>query len=136
MPDSLRLSRAQLDTIVTHAVACRPEEACGVLAGDGNGLVRRVYPMENAEHSETFYLMDSQEQFRVFDEIEEEGLELVGIFHSHPCSPAFPSAHDRELAFYPDAAYLIVSLMNREPECHAFTIVDGDSREIDIMVES
>ena len=135
MPGSLRLSQAQLDTIIEHARACKPEEACGVLAGDGDGTVRRVFPMENAEHSQTFYLMDSQEQFRVFDEIERGALELVAIFHSHPHSPAFPSARDRELAFYPDAVYLIVSLMNQDPDWHAFRIVDGDCREIDILVE-
>ena len=107
-----------------------------MLAGDSKGMVRRVFPMENSEHSEVFYLMDSEEQFRVFDEIERAGLELVGIFHSHPHSPAFPSADDRELAFYPEAAYLIVSLMDADPVCHAFSIVDGNMREIDIMVES
>ncbi|MCL4473463.1 MAG: M67 family metallopeptidase [Actinobacteria bacterium] len=135
MAESLRLSPAQLETIIGHALACRPEEACGVLAGNSEGRVLRVFLMENAEHSEVFYQMDSEEQFRVFDEMEREALDLVAIFHSHPHSPAFPSDHDRELAFYPDAAYLIVSLMNSEPECHAFRIVEGNTREIDIFME-
>jgi proteasome lid subunit RPN8/RPN11 len=135
MPDSLRLSRAQLETVIGHARACRPEEACGLLAGDGNGTIRRVFLMENAEHSQTFYVMDSEEQFRVFDEMEREGLELVAIFHSHPHSPAYPSMRDLELAFYPDAAYLIISLMNDEPENHAFRIVDDCAREIKFIVE-
>ncbi|MHB9053262.1 MAG: M67 family metallopeptidase [Thermoleophilia bacterium] len=135
MAESLRLSPAQLETIIGHARSCRPEEACGVLAGDRDGRVLRVFLMENAEHSEVFYQMDSQEQFQVFDEMERESLDLVSIFHSHPHSPAFPSEHDRGLAFYPDAVYLIVSLMDDEPDCRAFRIEEGSIREIDILTE-
>lgn len=136
MPRVLRLLPAQLETLIDHARTCRPEEACGILAGDTEGNVQRVFCMENAEHSSTFYTMDSSEQFRVFDEIRREGLELVAIFHSHPHSPAAPSAQDLELAFYPDSVYLIASLMDDTPEFHAFTILDGQAEEIEIaMVE-
>jgi len=136
MPESLRLSRAQFNEIVAHARACKPEEACGLLAGDSEGRVERVFLMENARHSATFYEMDSQEQFQVFDQMQSEGLELVGIFHSHPHSPAFPSPHDLGLAFYPEAAYVIVSLMDREADCHAFRIVEEHSEEISLIVEN
>jgi proteasome lid subunit RPN8/RPN11 len=51
---------------------------------------------------------------------------MVAIFHSHPQSPAFPSAKDVSLAFYQDAIYVIVGLMNQQdPEIRAYTIVDG-----------
>ncbi len=136
MPTALRLSSRQLDTILRHARAWKPEEACGILAGNGDGRVERVFPMENVEHSSTLYMMDSQEQFRVFDEIEREGWQLVAIFHSHPHSPAVPSARDCELAFYPDSLYLIVSLMDDAlPELHAYRIVDGEVEEVDIFVD-
>jgi len=138
MTDLLRINRSQIDQVIAHARSCSPEEACGVLAGtarDGERLVRRVFLMENAEHSSTFYVMDSTEQFQVFDQMRQDGLEPVCIFHSHPHSPAFPSAHDRELAFYPDAVYLIVSLMDEKPDCHAFRIMEGTSREIEILME-
>ncbi|MHB1389876.1 MAG: M67 family metallopeptidase [Thermoleophilia bacterium] len=139
MTSVLRLTRTQQAALVAHARSCRPEEACGILAGTrdgGTAIVTRVFLMENAEHSNIFYQMESREQFQVFDEIEKEGLQLVGIFHSHPHSPAFPSGVDLELAFYPDAAYLIVSLMNDEPESHAFRIVDGQIRKMDIVIET
>lgn len=135
MPPALRLSPALLETVIDHARACSPEEACGILAGDPEGNIQRVFCMENAEHSSTFYTMDSGEQFRVFDEIRREELDLVAIFHSHPHSPAMPSMQDLELAFYPDSVYLIVSLMDDVPECHAFTIVDGRADEIEIAME-
>ncbi|MHB9112484.1 MAG: M67 family metallopeptidase [Thermoleophilia bacterium] len=136
MPPVLRLSPAQLETVIGHSRACKPEEACGILAGDSEGNVLRVFCMENAEHSSTFYTMDSSEQFRVFDEIRSDELELVAIFHSHPHSPALPSMQDLELAFYPDSVYLIVSLMDDEADCHAYTIVEGQVEELEItMVE-
>jgi proteasome lid subunit RPN8/RPN11 len=135
MPQVLRLSRDQLKSIIAHARAQKPEEACGVLAGDAYGSVNRVFLMENVEHSPNFYMMDSQEQFRVFDEMENEGLELVAIFHSHPHSPAVPSMRDCELAFYPDSLYLIVSLMDdSRPECHAYQINDKQVVEAQIIV--
>lgn len=134
MPPVLRLSPAQLETVIDHARSCRPEEACGVLAGDAHGNILRVFCMENAAHSSTFYTMDSSEQFRVFDEIRREELELVAIFHSHPHSPALPSMKDLELAFYPDSFYLIVSLMDDVPECHAYTMVDGHAEEVAIIL--
>ena len=134
MTGSLRLSRAQLKAVIDHARACKPEEACGILAGDRGGNVKRVFLMENAEHSSSFYVMDSREQFQVFDEMERDGLELVAIFHSHPHSPAFPSPKDMELALYPDSVYLIISLMNGEPEGHAFRIVEDQVSEIEIRV--
>ena len=135
MPGRLRLSAAQLETIIEHARANQPEEACGILAGDADGRVRQVFAMENAEHSRTFYMMDSREQFQVFDQIEREGLDLLAIFHSHPHSEAYPSAHDRELAYYPDSLYLIISLMNAKPDYHAFRIVDGAVEETEIVIE-
>lgn len=138
MPGVLRLSQSQLDAVLEHAKSCKPEEACGILAGssddNGVGTVERVYLMENAEHSTTFYMMDSREQFRVFDEMEREGLEPVAIFHSHPHSPAVPSVHDMELAFYANSLYLIISLMNEEPECHAYRIADKKVSEAGIEI--
>ena len=134
MPGTLRLSPAQLEAIIQHARANQPEEACGILAGDKQGRVRRVYRMENAEHSRTFYKMDSREQFQVFDEIEREGMSLLAIFHSHPHSDAYPSEQDRKLAFYPDSFYLIISLMNQEPDLHAFRIVDGSVEETGLLI--
>ena len=134
MPAALSLTRAQLGSIYDHALRHRPEEACGILAGDADGRVRRVFEMENAEHSSSFYMMDSQEQFQVFDQIEQDGLQLVGIFHSHPHSPAYPSARDCELAFYPDALYMIVSLMDGRPASRAFSIREGTVEEARLLV--
>jgi proteasome lid subunit RPN8/RPN11 len=88
--------------------------------------VEKVYPMTNADHSPVTYRLDPEEQVRAFVEIEEEGWELLAIYHSHSHSPAYPSATDLELAFYPDALYLIISLADRaKPIIRAFRIVEG-----------
>ena len=137
MSHLLRLTRAQFDAIVAFAYDCKPEEACGILAGvfeDAAGRVDSVFLMENSAHSATFYEMEPNEQFRVFDSIRKEGLDLVAIFHSHPHSPAIPSMQDRELAFYPDSLYLIVSLMNDVPEAHVYRIVDQQVDEVELEI--
>lgn len=138
MSDILRLTGSQMESIVAHARACKPEEACGILAGDlrqnGVRVVEQVFLMENARHSSTFYLMDSQEQFQVFDDMQKRGLEPVAIFHSHPHSPAYPSGVDLDLAFYPDSLYLIVSLAGDEPEGRVFRIVDGKIEDAQLAI--
>ncbi|HLZ07202.1 MAG TPA: M67 family metallopeptidase, partial [Chloroflexota bacterium] len=73
--------------------------------------------------------------FEAFDSMDREGLDLVGIYHSHTHSPAQPSRTDITLAGYPDAHYLIVSLANPErPDLRAFTIVDGTVAEQEVVV--
>jgi len=125
----LLISRGFADQMVTHCRACYPNEACGILAGTGN-RVTRVYPMSNAEPTPVSYFMQPKEQLRVMKELRQEGLAMVAIFHSHPQSPAYPSVKDISLAFYPEALYVIVGLMNREaPAIKAYSIIDGVVKE-------
>jgi len=125
----LLIFRGFADQMVTHCRACYPNEACGILAGTGN-RVTRVYPMSNAEPTPVSYFMQPKEQLRVMKELRQEGLAMVAIFHSHPQSPAYPSVKDISLAFYPEALYVIVGLMNREaPAIKAYSIIDGVVKE-------
>jgi proteasome lid subunit RPN8/RPN11 len=129
---TLRIPRPFADAIVEHARSEHPNEACGLIAG-GNGEATRLFAMSNAERSPVIYRMEPSEQLRVFNEIDRDGLDLVGIYHSHTRSPAYPSATDVSLAYYPDAVYLIVSLANMEaPELRGFRITDGKVTEIDL----
>jgi proteasome lid subunit RPN8/RPN11 len=118
--------------IVEQARAEHPNEACGLLAG-GNGEATRLFRMTNAERSPVIYRMEPSEQLRVFNEIDEAGLQLVAIYHSHTRSPAYPSSTDVTLAYYPEAVYLIVSLANiEEPDLRGFRIEDGKVTEIEL----
>jgi len=122
---ALHFTNEQVEEMIRHARREYPNEACGLLAGK-DGRVEKVYQMTNAEHSSVTYRLDPEEQYRAFTEIEEEGWELLAIYHSHGHSPAYPSATDLELAFYPDSLYLIISLADRaKPTIRAFHIVEG-----------
>ena len=68
-------------------------------------------------------------------EIEKRGWQVAAIYHSHTRSPAYPSQTDVNLAFYPDALYMIVSLQDLEqPELRAFRIVDRQIDEVELAV--
>lgn len=94
--------------MLTHLQAIYPEEGCGLLAGL-NGRVANCYPITNSDHSSTTFLMDSHEQVTTMINIEDQGLELLAVYHSHPHSEAFPSPTDIANAFYPDLVNIIVS---------------------------
>ena len=71
----------------------------------------------------TRYRIDPREQLRAFRSMDEQGEELVAIYHSHPASQPFPSPTDRDEANYPDAFYVLVSLRSTEPELRSFRIL-------------
>jgi len=105
----LRISRPLFDQLLAHLWAVYPEEGCGFQAGK-EGRVTAVYPVENHLHSPVTYEMAPRAQIETMIAIEEQDLDLVAIFHSHPHSPPVPSETDIIRAYYPDALMLIVSL--------------------------
>jgi len=130
----LELSRDQAKALITHAQEEAPNECCGLLAGR-NGRVERVYPGTNVDHSPYTYLMDPKEQLAAFKDMEAAGLDLVGIYHSHTHTAAYPSRTDVAKAFYPDALYVIVSLAKRDaPDIRAFRVADGQIHEESVIV--
>lgn len=134
---ALILSREHLNQILRHTRAEAPDEACGLLAGR-NKYVTHILPATNvAENPLVGYLMDPEDQLRHFQMIENQGLDLLGIYHSHPVSPAYPSPTDLSMAYYPEAVYAIISLMRSEnPDLHAFRIVNGQISEVAFRVMS
>ena len=125
----MRIARSLVDEIVAHAREDLPNECCGMVGGS-DGEARTVYRAENAEASPLRYSIDAKEQFRLMETIEGAGEELVGIYHSHTKSPAYPSQTDVNLAGWPDAVYLIASLEDAdEPEVKGFWIRDGKIEE-------
>jgi proteasome lid subunit RPN8/RPN11 len=120
----LQLPREIADQIAEHAREGLPDEACGLVSGVG-AVATRFHPAVNGDASPFRYSIDSQDLLRIVTDIEDAEEDLVAIYHSHTRSPAFPSRTDVELAFWPDAAYLIVSLASDPPDLKAFTIRDG-----------
>lgn len=109
-------------------------ECCGLLAGS-DGVITRAFPAMNAMASATEYEIAPQELFRLMKEIGAAGLQMMGIYHSHPKGDNAPSARDVERAYYPDAAYFILSPRRdaRQP-ARAFSIREGRFAELKIEV--
>ena len=127
----MRISRAQWDELVAHAREDAPNECCGYLRAS-EGRVEETFRAENPRKSPYGYELDHKSLFAAND-LDEAGYE-VGIYHSHPKSPAEPSQTDINLAHYPHWTYLIVSLKG-EPEVRAWRIADGSVEEEDLVVE-
>ena len=129
----IRIPQTILDDMIAHAREGKPEEICGILSGHGN-VVTRAYRAENvAEKPVVTYNFSPKDQYRIFKDIDEREEEMVAIYHSHPASPAFPSATDLRLAFYPEASYIILSLAwPEQPVVRAFRLKDGNIEEIAI----
>jgi proteasome lid subunit RPN8/RPN11 len=130
----MKLSRALYDEMVEHARAEAPNECCGMVA-TSNGEAVKVYPAVNAAASPLRYEIDGAEQYRIQMDIDDAGHDLGAIYHSHTRSKPYPSQTDINLAFYPEALYVIVGLAGEEPEVRAFQIRDGRVTEAELEVQ-
>lgn len=130
----MRIPRPIYDELLAHAREETPNECCGLIGGD-DAVAKTVYRARNAEASPLRYNLDPQDQFRIMTEMDEKREELSAIYHSHTASPAYPSQTDINLAAYPDALYLIVSLAEGEKDLRGYRIVDGEVNEVDLVVE-
>lgn len=131
----LYLSKKQADELVAHSKRESPNEACGILTGK-KGKVEKIYQMTNTDKSSKTFFIDPKEQFKVMKEIRKSGQELVGIYHSHLDTEAYPSAHDVELAYYSEASYVIVSIKDKDyPNIKSFKIVEGKITEEGVRIE-
>jgi len=131
----LILKKDLLEKIFNQIKEEYPDEACGILAGK-EGRAEKVYEMTNVDKSPSTYFMDAKEQLKIMKEIRNSGLEMVGIYHSHVASLAYPSGHDLEMAFYPETSYVIVSLEDKDkPVVSSFKIKEGVITEEEIRIE-
>ena len=119
----LKIPKGIQDALFAQALRENPLECCGLLAGIGD-KVSHHYQIKNGDQSPTTYLMDPKEQFWAFGNMRQNQLDLLAIYHSHTHTPAYPSATDIRLAFYPESRYLIITLMNSKPQMRLFTIVN------------
>lgn len=123
------------EQMIEHSKKEFPNEACGILSGS-QGKVKKVYEMVNNDKSPQTFFMDAREQLKVMKEIRNEGHEMIGIYHSHVASQAYPSSHDVELALYPEASYVIISIKDKKnPSVRSFKIVEGKIAEEELEIE-
>lgn len=115
-----------------HISAQAPLEACGLLAGDQDS-VETVIRIRNADHSPVRFRMDAQEQYNAFEWIDAQGLDLVGIFHSHPSGPETASPTDISEAAY-EVVHVIWSRTGRKWSAHGFWIEGGQVTKVELQV--
>ena len=136
---TLRLTLGQYRVIVAHCLDGLPDEACGMLAGpmvggEPTGEVRAVVPCRNADASARTYTVEPRDLLRAMREADARGDELVGVWHSHTHTDAYPSPTDVRQAVDPAWLYLLVSLRHGEPALRAYRIRDGVIAEVDVTV--
>lgn len=131
--EKIYLPTALVEAMIAQARAGLPEETCGLIAGrDGHGV--RLHPIENSRHSSVAYEMDPLQQIKAMIAIENDGLDLLAIYHSHPDGPAQPSPTDLAQAYYPEQAQLIISLAGSErATLRGFMIAGGLITEIAVI---
>jgi [CysO sulfur-carrier protein]-S-L-cysteine hydrolase len=127
---AMRMSRASWEAMVEHALEETPNECCGYVQAR-DGTVEEVFRGRSMRRSRYAYELDPQSLLRA-NELDDEGFQ-VGIYHSHPRSPAEPSQTDINLAHYPHWTYLIVSLQ-ADPVIRAWRIGDGRVEEEPVVV--
>lgn len=129
----MKIPPEMVDEMVAHALEDAPNECCGMLASQ-DGRAVKLFRAENAAASPLRYEIDGAEQYRIQMAIEDEGWELGAIYHSHTRSEPYPSQTDINLAFYPDAAHLIVGVAGDEPQVRAYSIAGGEVTELRLEV--
>ncbi len=130
----LSLTPAQRDAVVATCVRALPNEGCGLLLGRDEGVVTEVVASPNVADSAKIYEVDAKVLLSAFRRADDEGLRVLGVFHSHTHSAAYPSATDIAQAPDPDWHYVLVSLLAVPTELRSFSIVDGEVAEESIEV--
>jgi proteasome lid subunit RPN8/RPN11 len=134
MGNTFNLEKNYADEMVAHAHAEAPNECCGILAGV-KGRVIKLYRTANTEHSPYHYTVDPQELLSIYEEIRDKKWELLGIYHSHTHTEAFPSPTDINSARLPESLYIIISLSDPDrPLIRGFHINEGKVTETELRI--
>jgi proteasome lid subunit RPN8/RPN11 len=129
----VKISEKVCQAIEQCALDAAPDECCGLLGGVDD-FITKLYPLHNtADRPQTRYFAAPEELFAAMRRIRNAGEKLLGIYHSHPRTEAYPSQTDVELAFYPEANYFIISLVG-EVNLRAFKINNSEIHELEISV--
>lgn len=118
--------------MLTHVEQNAPLEACGLLAGK-NDRVEHVILVRNQAQSPVRFVMDPYEQLAAFEWIDAHGLELVGIFHSHPAGPETASTTDIAEAAY-EAVSVIWSRSHGDWKARGFWIAADQAINVPLVL--
>ncbi len=131
----LTMDRDTYLAILAQALDEAPLECCGLLAGDpATGVVARYFPCRNEAASSRVYTVHSKDYLRATRDADDEGIEIIGVLHSHTHTPPYPSATDIGQAPDPSWHYAIVSLAWDEPSLRSYRIEAGTVTEEPVVV--
>jgi proteasome lid subunit RPN8/RPN11 len=131
----MRIAQSLIDEMVAHAREDLPNECCGMVGGD-DGEAAVVIPVVNSAASPLRFEMDPQGQYNALKAIEDDGKEMLAIYHSHTKSAAYPSQTDvNQAVAWPEQIYLIVSLADPDaPDVKAYLLQDLRIADVEIVV--
>jgi proteasome lid subunit RPN8/RPN11 len=141
LPEVFRLTESQWQTVIASCYDGYPDEACGLFIGTMSGgaptgYVSEARPCHNEAASSLVYRIDGRDQLAAMRIAEQRGEEIVGCWHSHTHTEAYPSPTDvSQAAWYPDWMYVIVSLRDDAPTLHAYRVIDGAIHEVPVALE-
>ncbi len=127
------LHQKYYERMIKYAIECLPEEACGLIFGK-NGEVHQIFFIENEYHSPVQFRMNPKQQLEALIWGEENNMDIMGIFHSHPKGPSHPSETDLMQFYYPESMMVILSLLDTEWQCKAFKIENQKYKEFLIQI--
>ncbi len=130
----LALTTRDRDAIVAACIRALPNEGCGLLVGASDGVVAEVVVSENVADSAKLYEIDPKVLLQTFRRVEREGATVVGVFHSHTHTEAYPSPTDVAQAPDPNWRYVIVSLRDVPASLRSFRVIDGQVNEEVVQV--
>ena len=129
----LEISTSVHEQMVSHCWAGLPLEACGLLAGTGDAATV-CYPTANVAQSALVYTVDPKGFLLADRDAEARGLTVIGVFHSHTHTVAYPSPTDVAQAPDPDWHYVLVSLADAIPVVRSYRIVGGNIAEEPVVL--
>src|SRR5213080_2676215 len=138
---TLRLTESQYATIIGSCYDGLPDEACGLLVGpldaggQPTGVITQARPCRNADASARTYTVDPRDMLAAMRAAEASGDEIVGVWHSHTHTDAYPSPTDVRKAVDPVWWYPIVSLRDQAPVLRAYRIRDEGISELAVLLE-
>ena len=131
------LTRTQVEQLVAQAKRDAPNETCGLIGGKDERALQ-IYPLKNVDENPRIrYMAEPLELLHAIRDVEEaHDWQVLAIYHSHPATQAYPSATDVARAFYPDAIYILISLMNPElAQVRGFEIKEEKISEVTLQIE-
>jgi proteasome lid subunit RPN8/RPN11 len=130
----LSVTVSQREAILATCIRALPNEGCGLLLGSLDGVVREVVASVNIADSAKVYEIDPLVLLRASRRADDLDLAVIGVFHSHTHSEAYPSPTDVRQAPDPTWHYVLVSLADSPADLRSFRIVEGDVAAEELLV--